>query len=314
MTNKILAGTRVVIASTQETIRSEAFATLGIEGWEANTLLPESDAALAETLSTNSESLIVAILEPAPAKFDLYMKMVREAKIPDSRIVIGVPRSSLVHRAYLRTGIEGFPFSVETTPTGQRIELSTLVTSLQTVWQKHCTLQLDRELTDAMESSALALIQLCTNVESTAVLKERAHLAYSLTSHINSDITFRQRVIRLSLFADIVRHENWQRVVDESRNLWAIKSLLEAKASMSHGNVVGTLVWPKTTPIELAIVETATLVQRRTDRDATAFRDELAKYSKSLSLETRATLKQAVEACFTRIWSKADERKTSTSG
>jgi len=313
MNNRILAGTKIVVTSTQETIRTEAYATVGLEGWETNAELPEDENALVKTLSTQKESLLVAILEPDGIKFDHFMKLVREANIPDSQLVVGCPKGSFVHRAFLRTGIEGFPFNIETTPTGQMIDLSSFPTALQTVWQKHCSLQLDRELTEAMESSALSLMKMCTGIESTAMLKERAHLAFSLTNHINFDLNFRKRVIRLSLFSDLITHEHWKDVVAESRNLWVIKDLLESRAAFTQGNVVTALSWPSTMPMELAIVETAILVQKKTTGSKTGFKEQLQQCSRGLSLEIRTSLNQAVDACFNRIWSKTDDRKTSNS-
>lgn len=308
MNERVLSGTKLVIVSSMELVRAEAFASLSIDGWEGEAVFPEDVVHLRKEVANYSEEAIVVILEQNIQKFQEFVQCVRSIGIDESQIVIGIPVGSIIHRAFVKSGIAGFQFQISASPTGLKIDLSSLASSLLDTWQKRNSLLLNRELEEFMATGALFFLKLLSNIQSTSILKERAHLSHSLASYINASRTFRTRVVRYSLFGDLTLTDEWGQMITETRKLWIIKDLIEFKLKNINGK-------PRF-PLEIAIVEVSTIVQEmmKVKSSWEQLEGTIKHLSQNLALEDRASLILSTEACFKKVWSQVDGRKKSNTG
>lgn len=290
MSNRILAGATLVVWAENEALRSEVFALLSIEGWQAHTELPEDESEFVTQLKKNPTQSIAVILEPHSPKLDRLLQIVNECGYNKGQVIVGSPPASLVHRMLGRQGFSLIQFSQKRTPIGPKIEVEGLQNAILRVWKAHFSMQLDSEIKASLEHGTLPLLAALTGVNSTGILKERAHLAYALGQTIKVDLEFLKRVARFALYSDLSHHPMRDNLVKEIRCLWPIRDLLVFDCEGSQ------------LPLEIGVVEIAKASQAMSGSSLEEFRSAVKKITSEMSLELRVSLKMNAEACFQRIW------------
>jgi hypothetical protein len=108
------------------------------------------------------------------------------------------------------------------------------------------------------------------------------------------------RVTKVSLFCDLVKTPNFGTIIDECRYLWDVRDLLD----YYHAHLLNSKKLRSDTPIELIILRVAEMAQNQHYTTFETFTKELTDSISNLSLEVRASIKQASANCFVRLWRK----------
>lgn len=308
MSSNVLSGIRVVVWAESEVIRTEAYATLSIEGWQADALFPESLQEFEHEITHDISGTLVVIVDSDGNGVQKLVSGLFKLEYSPKQLVIGCPKNSFIHRLLGRHEVELFPYEYKRTPTGPKVEISGLISSLLRAWKNVSVLLLDREVKEAVSSGFLACMKVIAKLPSTGLLKERAHLAHALAEHINNNHMFRQRVIRLALCTDLVHVHEHDEIIAERRALWPIKDLLKFNTDLLDrmaGKMAGRAAneaesWPADMPLEVVVVKTAQLFQNfsETELSADNFSQSLAKLTRTLPLEIRVGVKNASAATF----------------
>lgn len=298
MAADVLSGVKIIVWAETEAIRSELYATLAIDGWHTELQIAENLEEFKKFTSESKDGALPVIIDSNAEITKQLVDELFQSGFETHQIVLGCPKNSFTHRLLLRNKIDGFFYENEKTALGPKIDITGLVPSLLRAWKTTNSLLLDREVNDAVSSGMLACIKVMAHLPSSAIPKERAHLAYALAEQINNDISFRKRVIRYALYSDLKNVLGKEDIIAERRSLWPIRDLFEESASL---RVVSTQ-WPATLPLECAIVKTVELyLAHKNGGGSVEFMEaELNEAIKNLKLENRTSLKIAFSAVFAR--------------
>jgi hypothetical protein len=299
MSSTVLSRVRLVVWTDQEATRSELYATLSIEGWHTDAVFPEDITEFGNEIARSVSGTLVVVVDDDGVQAQKLVSKLFDLEYDPGQILLGCPKNSFTHRLLGRHKLELFKYEVLRTPTGPKIEVGEVVPSLLRAWKNVSGLLLDKEVAEAVSSGILACLKLMTGLNSTGTPKERAHLAHAMAEQISNDHGFRQRVIRLALFADLTRVSGRSEIIAERRALWPIKDLLDYHSTLQGSEVL----WSKEMPLEVAIVKIVQLFQEASESGSSAqfISRELTNLTSGMRLENRVALQNAFSATIARI-------------
>jgi hypothetical protein len=130
-----------------------------------------------------------------------------------------------------------------------------------------------------------------TKLDSAGILKERAHLAYSVGELMNMRLGMLRRTTKIALFANLVNVPDYTNIIKDTRKLWELNDLLRFYAD----SVKGKDVLPKNTPLELCVLAVTLMTQRNADFSQESFNKEYSILSRDLPLELRVPRSHSIE-------------------
>ena len=169
-------------------------------------------------------------------------------------------------------------------------------------WQKWHSIaneKLNYEIHNATAYGALELVHQAVGLNQLASM-ERARLAFSIACTFSPDLFFIEKTTRLALFYNLKNMQNYQQVVKNSRELWALESHLQQAEKISAP-------WLAEISPELLIVETCELLLKNYTKGEAEYRQILKDASINLPFKLRTTLRQTVDLCFKHVWGQKHE-------
>jgi hypothetical protein len=202
-----------------------------------------------------------------------------QSDISPGQLVVGGPaEAEWLDRLRQQIGCKTLVWSRTTDSTA-------LASAVLSIEREAAAEQLDHEVKSAMETGALALLG------AAAPAIELAHMAFAVAATLSLGLRPTERVIRLALYLELSLNPEAETIVQCSRNLWPIRSLLQRERSDREGEQ--TLV---PIPPELAIVRAASLA--RSSDDFAGFEAAAALALSRTTPSDREKISEAIRLCF----------------
>lgn len=225
--SKGLNGAKLVLVSDDEMLRSEAYGIIASNGWESQLELLETDDEYDTLLDNITENHIVIFLSE---KFDDYEeRLLRliDNDFPQENILVSISPNNFKERLLCKNiGLKSFVYEQKRTPARIEINLAELPNKCIEIWNQKRKLILSGVIESSLNSGALPLIESVIGNNLVDKSIERSHYAYGIITSISNDITTLKKVIKCSLFFDLIKLPKWEEVVSKTRFLWDIKSEL----------------------------------------------------------------------------------------
>ncbi len=247
-----------IVLSSMEAVRSEIFALLSESGWQIDAEFPETDTEATLAIKKAGTDALVIVADPEIGKAEAWVHSALANGLKSSRLILGVPGSSLQHRILLRvSGAESFLFDVKKSPLGPEINIDELRGCILRVVSNTLSQVVHAEIAASRDNGALRMLAAATGGDEKQFV-ERAVIASGILHSLTGRNASHQNAVRLALFYDVIRMDQWNDLVKNARRLWPIQEFFE-EVSSSYRQDNPTGCWP-IFAIETLAVESANIM------------------------------------------------------
>lgn len=290
---KLPLDTKPIVLSSIEAVRSEIFALLSQAGWQFGVEFPETVNELELLIRQAGGNALVIIVDNEIQRAEEWTNTALTNGIPSYRLILGVPANSIQHRILHKiSSAESFLFESTKTALGPEVNVDELYGCILKVVSNNLSQIIHTEIATSRESGALSMLATATGSSETKSI-ERAIIASGILHSLTGKCSIHQNAVRLALFYDMIRLENWEQTVKNARRLWPIRDLFnEIFTSTTQLNVSDP--WPQIS-LEVLAVESANIIIACEDMASEEVVKMIRYKIQRQSIEIRAAFPDAVE-------------------